>query len=70
MARVFESVGHLDDKDSPTWEVMSLCKIMYNFVHHKILSSHISSTDVQYYDGPWPVGYVQLMTEWKADHEL
>ena len=51
MARVFESVGHLDDKDSPTREVMSLCKIMYIFVHHKILSSHITSTDVQYYDG-------------------
>ena len=70
MAPVFKSLGHLDDEDSPTREVMSLRKIMYIFVHHKILSSHINSTDVKYYDGPWPTSYVQPMTEWKADHEL
>ena len=46
MARVFEPLGRLDDEDLPTLEVRAYVKIMYIFVHHKILSSHISSTDV------------------------
>ena len=28
MAQIFELAGHLDDKDSPTWEAMSSCKIL------------------------------------------
>ena len=51
MAQVFDLLGCLDDEDLPTLEVRAYVKIMYIFVHHKILSSHISSTDVQYYDG-------------------
>ena len=43
MAQVFESLGRLDDEDLPTLEVRAYVKIMYIFVHHKILSSHISS---------------------------
>ena len=51
MAQVFKLLGRLDDEDLPTLEVRAYVKIMYIFVHHKILLSHISSTDVQYYDG-------------------